>query len=613
MNSFLTELRRRNVFRVAAGYLVAGWIVLQVVGAIENAAGLPAWADGFALVVLVTGFPIVLFIAWAFELTPDGMKKTEAGGGSVGFKPLGTSDYVLIAAVIVVLGVAGAQFVTRSPAPTSPGDVTASRDQMEPARPSAASIAVLPFADLSPDGDQVYFGDGIAEEILNVLTRVDGLHVASRTSAFQFRGDDFGIPAIAEQLNVRHVVEGSVRKAGNTLRITAQLIDSEGDRHLWSDTFDRPLTTENIFAIQDEIATEIVAALSAALGMEAPEVSVEAGTENLDAYELFLRGQAIFHRRNLENIPQGIEYFEQAVAADPGFARGWAGLAAIYGIAESWVGEDNAVDYRTLAEDAANRSTALNPDLSLPYSIRGLIARDRRDWTEAVGQANAAVDRDPSSANAWYFRGGIWLDAGYFDAAVSDFTAALERDPAYSIVRRHLAFAELYRGHTDRALELYQQGVLDGQESNAGIMIPVYFARRDTVTALYNLAYVNELYGDTAYNSVGYRFFSDFNVSDEELDRLRRAVYLRENGSLDGYEPRDREVEIHIRNNHGVIWNPYWPNRFRAASRDAFFAARHQVIQDMRLPEFWRENGFPPQCRPIGEDDFECGWIDETD
>jgi len=612
MQSIISELRRRNVFRVAAAYLVVGWLLIQITSLAMPALHLPDWTDTLVFFLLMLGFPVAMLLAWAFEMTPDGMKKTEAAEAGAGFRPLGTSDYLLITGVLVVVAVAGFQFF--GPASTAPPPAPVATNPDDTGRPIiAASIAVLPFADLSPDGDQAYFGDGIAEEILNVLTRVDGLHVASRTSAFQFRGDALGLPAIARELNVRHIVEGSVRKSGDTLRITAQLIDANGDRHLWSDTYDRPLTAENIFAIQDEIATEIVAALSEALDMSPPDVSIATETANLDAYELYLRGQAIFHRRNFDNIPQGIDYFERAVVADPEFARGWAGLAAIYGVAEGWLGEDTDRDFGDLAWQAADRATRLNPDLALPYSVRSLVARERLEWTDAFAQSNAAIARDPSSANAWYFRGGVWLAAGYFDAAAADFTAALERDPAYSITRRHLAFAELYRGHTERALELYQQGVLEQQHSNANTMIPVYFARRDDVTALYHLAYVQEIYDDGANTAAWYRYFSDFNLSDEELDRMFSAIYFRENSSLEGYQFIGGEFTISTSNNHGLLWSPFEENRFRLASRQAFLAARHNVLAEMHLPEFWRENGFPPQCRPVGDDDFECDWIDDRE
>jgi len=615
MNRLLNELRRRNVFRVAAAYLVVSWIVMQVVATIGGAAGLPEWADSLALIILVAGFPVVLFIAWAFELTPEGMKKTETSNEPTGFKPLGPSDYVLIAAVLVVLGVVGFQFMGgANTTPTSPAGTIAQTDTGERIV-SDASIAVLPFADLSPDGDQAYFGDGIAEEILNVLTRVDGLHVASRTSAFQFRGDTLGIPAIAEELNVRHVVEGSVRKAGDTLRITAQLIDADGDRHLWSDTFDRPLTAENIFAIQDEIATEIVAALSEALGVEAGDIHVEAGTENLDSYELFLRGQAIFHTRSFENILDGIDILERAVQADPEFARAWAMLAAINGVAESWTGPIDGREFEADALEAANRATELNPQLSLPYSVRSTIARDRGSWREAFSQSDRAIELESTNANAWYFRGSAWLLAGFFDAAAADFEVCLARDPAYEICRAHLAFSELYRGHTDRALSLYEQSRLAGQRSYSGIMIPVYFATGNESAAVQNIIFMSESIERPWVAELMYRYYSDYDVTNEELVQLARTLHVANTGSLDGFTPPDNDYDdpVPTGSGHGLVWSPFEPDRFRPGSRDAFLAARRAVIIDMRLPEFWRTNSFPPQCRPVGDDDFECGWIESPE
>jgi TolB-like protein len=612
MNSILSELRRRNVFRVAAAYLVVGWIVMQVASTIGSAAGLPDWADSFALIILVAGFPVVLFIAWAFELTPEGMKKTEAVDEPVGFRPLGPSDYLLLAGVIVVLGVAGFQFATRGQSVAGAPDGSPLAELLETPSRLDASIAVLPFADLSPDGDQAYFGDGIAEEILNVLTRVDGLHVASRTSAFQFRGDQAGIPAIARQLNVRHVVEGSVRKAGDTLRITAQLIDSDGDRHLWSDTFDRPLTAENIFAIQDEIATEIVDALSEALGVDAPNVSVEAETENLDAYELFLQGQAIFHARDFDNILEGVEVLERAVAADPEFARAWAMLAAITSVTESWIGSVEGRDFTAEAEAAANRASELNPLLSLPFAVRGAVAQDRLEWAQALDQTNQAIALDPASANAWYFRGATRLAAGYFDTSASDFEACLIRDPAYEICRRHLAFANLYRGNTDRALDLYEQSTLAGQNSLPGMMLPVYFARGNEAAGIYNLAYLASMFDQPWIAEYLYIFFSEPDASNEELLQMAQMLHLTNTGSMDGFVDPDFDFSdpIESRNNHNPFWNPFYIDRIRPGSRDNFLAARRAAIIEMRLPEFWGEHGFPPQCRPVGDDDFECGWID---
>ncbi|WP_420434196.1 hypothetical protein [Hyphobacterium sp.] len=611
MTNFLSELRRRNVFRVAAAYLVVGWLVMQVAATVGDAAGLPGWADSLALILLVTAFPIVMFIAWAFELTPDGLKKTEAASEATGFKPLGPSDYVLIAAMLVVLGVAGMQSFGGRASPAGPALQSRMGDDTT-GMVLDSSIAVLPFADLSPDGDQAYFGDGIAEEILNVLTRVDGLHVASRTSAFQFRGDALGIPAIARELNVRHIVEGSVRKAGDTLRITAQLIDANGDHHLWSDTFDRPLTAENIFAIQDEIATEIVHALSEALGMDAPDIVVEAGTENLDAYELFLRGQAIFHTRSFDNIPEGIRLMETAVAADPEFARAWAMLAAITSVAESWLGPVDGRDFTAEAEAAANRATALNPQLALPYSIRGLIAQRQGRWADAIDQGDQAIALDPASANSRYFRGVTWMRVGFFDQAADDLEACLERDPDYEICRSHLAFAELFRGNTDRAIRLYEESRLAGQRSYPTAMVPVYFALGNESAAIQLLVFVAQMAENSWLAESLYRYYTDHSATNEELNQLARALHIANTGSPDGFVPLDLEYEAPISSitNHVLIWNPYEPDRFRPASRAAFLAARKAALIEMGLPEFWRQHGFPPQCHPVGSDDFECGWID---
>ena len=256
MQKFLSELQRRKVLRVASGYVVAAWVILQVALSLQTAMSLPAAFGAFILGLLIVGFPIAVTVSWFFEFTPDGIKRTVPSGEVARFKPQ-TTDFALAAALVLVLAAVVVQLTTPPAAVT-----TATAPKTEPAV-SAVSIAVLPFADLSPAKDQEYFSQGIAEEILNVLANVSGLEVASRTSSFQFKGQEkIGVPLIAQQLRVRHILEGSVRKAGDTIRITAQLIDAKTYKHLWSQTFDRAMTTENIFAIQDEITKAIVSQLS---------------------------------------------------------------------------------------------------------------------------------------------------------------------------------------------------------------------------------------------------------------------------------------------------------------------------------------------------------------
>lgn len=293
MRKFLSELQRRKVLRVATGYVVAGWVILQVALSLQAAMTLPAWFSSAIMAVLLIGFPIAVFASWFFEFTPEGIRRTVPSDEIVPLKFQAT-DLALATALILVLAAVTVKVVS----PAQETTVAAAPAAPVAQQPSAASIAVLPFADLSPAKDQEYFSDGMAEEILNVLAKVKGLHVASRTSAFQFKGREIGVPEIARQLKVRHVVEGSVRKAGDTLRITAQLIDTASDRHLWSETFDRPLTADNIFTIQDEIAKAIVKALGQTMGTASDvEVAVAPVTANVNAYELFLQARRLFTAR----------------------------------------------------------------------------------------------------------------------------------------------------------------------------------------------------------------------------------------------------------------------------------------------------------------------------
>jgi TolB-like protein len=235
---------------------------------------LPAWTPGLVIVLLGVAFPIALVVAWAFEMTPDGVRRSEPPVGGSSLAPFARTDLILVAALVSVLGVELYQ-VVRQPLPTRARD-TATRSAGGAAPRAEPSIAVLAFSDLSPKGDQGYFASGVSEEILNVLTRIDGLEAASRTSSFSYSGqEEIGAPVIAEEL--------SVRKAGDRLRITAQLIDAQADRHIWSKTFDRTLTTDDIFAIQDDIANAIVDAMRATMGLDAPPaIERRADTQNLD-------------------------------------------------------------------------------------------------------------------------------------------------------------------------------------------------------------------------------------------------------------------------------------------------------------------------------------------
>ena len=623
MNQIFAELRRRNVFRVAAAYLVGSWLVLQIVGTIEISAGLPDWTDGMALVVLVIGLPIALVIAWAFELTPEGLQKTSAASDSV-VAPRGVSpfDYALLAGLALVIVGIGAQALFMTPPDTAgprvvvaePGDAVEPVEEIA-AGPADNTIAVLAFADLSPDGDQEYFSDGMAEEILNVLVGVEGLSITSRTSAFQFKGQDIGIPEIASRLNVRHIVEGSVRKAGETIRITAQLIDTQTDVHLWSQTYDSPLTAHNVFEIQDEIATAIVAALSEALGVsEIPEIEVETATENLDAYDAYLRGQALFYVRSSDNFRDMVSLFEQSVEADPTFSRGWASLALVYAFMPSWIDVDDDDTYRQ-ARDAAGRASALDDTLALPYLARLTVAMVEGEFELGVESLTLAQEREPDSLEVAYQAGLFWLQLGYFDRAIDAFEAALEIDPDYQIARRHLARALIFSGDIEAGLESFEISYRAGQQSYTTDFISVYSSIGEPMKAYLLSEAVLGLGSEGAYLAEPYyRWITDDTMSWGEFRIAMVRAYERQFGEPIPYDiPEIYQDTItgpdgggYVNTQDDMLWNPVSPDRLRPELQDEYNAGRKQVMRELGFVAYWQTHGFPAQCRAVGEDDFEC-------
>jgi adenylate cyclase len=479
------------------------------------------------------------------------------------------------------------------------------------ALPAAPSIAVLPFADLSAEGNQAYFSDGIAEEILNVLAHVNGLHVASRTSSFQFRKSDLGAPAIAQKLGVRNLLEGSVRKAGDTVRVTAQLIDASTDQHLWSQTFDRPLSTANLFAIQDEIAKTIVDHLTATIAgtpaVTAPAAR-KADTDNVDAYDLYLRGRALFIARNTENLAAAARVLERAVAMDPKFARAWETLAAVYAIAPGW-GATDRTDYPKAALDAAATALRLDPRLSLAYAVRetvqsNLLSHDTSiSWDDVMASGMRAVANDPREATSVAWRGVIFLRLGYLDRAGTDLRQCLNLDPAYELCRRLLATTEMYLGHVQDGLRLYQASLENGGANSVDVAFAPALVRSNRLAVLGLLA---EAYpGQQQLNHLLYRSLIDPAFGERDRQDVLRLIGA---GAITNESAQwalwlikayDQLAAVPLVEGPTIWWARDDPAWLKSPARKAF-------IKQWRLPEYWRKHGFPPQCKPIGESDFEC-------
>ncbi len=376
---FVSELKRRNVFQTAALYAVAAWLVLQVGEVTFEPLHLPDWAMTLLVVMVIVGFPVVLVLAWFFDLTRHGLQRdTSALPQSAG-------------------GIAGDQAKTSSGGP---------------------SVAVLSFDDMSPDKDQEYLCDGIAEEILNRLAKIQNLRVASRTSSFRFKGQPADVNSIGRQLKVATVLEGSVRKSGDQLRITTQLINAEDGYHLWSRSYDRKL--EHIFAIQDDIASSVAEAL---------EVTLRVGptadcctTSDVQAYDYYLQGMHYFHRWGLRNVSFSIDMFAKAVQIDPDYARAWAALADSYAlIGMYWnASEENLAD----ADSASMKALELLPGLAESHVSRGLYHFANRKNREAIAEFETALRLNPELFEACYFYARVQFQRGELDLAAELFEKA---------------------------------------------------------------------------------------------------------------------------------------------------------------------------------------------
>lgn len=405
--AFLAELKRRKVFRVAVVYAATAFVVLQAADIMLPRMGIPEWGVGLVVALAVLGFPIALVLAWALELTPDGVKVTRSRAAPATDEPppslLGKRT-VFTAALLVVLGIGiGAGWFLRpvsGPEAYPAGERAADLAADDPVVVDK-SIAVLAFADLSPYRDQEYFADGIAEEILNALVRVPGLRVAGRTSAFHFKGRDEDLRSIGATLGVAHILEGSVRKQDDRLRITAQLIRSEDGFHLWSESFDG--TDADIFALQEHIAREVTRKLRVALNGGQEEQLVNAGTRNPEAYAHYLRATEVFNRRETDRYEQGIAAARQAISLDPGYARAHSRLATLYYLWANVSAPDHYDGLMAEARRQVRSALDLDQGLAEPHAVLAAIqGADRRygDSADALQRA-LAVDPHDSTTMLW--------------------------------------------------------------------------------------------------------------------------------------------------------------------------------------------------------------------
>jgi len=449
---FFRELKRRNVFRIATAYAIGGWLIIQICTSTFPYLNLPDWLITAVIVFVGIGLPIALIFAWAFELTPEGIKKskevdiTASVTDRTGKKLNGIIITVLSMAVIFLL-VERVFFATSGMIEVDSTEFT------------QASIAVLPFADLSPDGNQEYFSDGLSEELLNVLAKVENLKVAGRTSSFKFKGQNEDLKLIGEQLGVNHILEGSVRKSGDQIRITAQLISVNDGFHMWSETYDRTYNASNLFQIQDEISNQVLKELKLQLlGIDLEEnIETEIPTQDIEAYEAYLKGNELIVNRKPEEIEQAIEEYKRALKIDPSFGWAYARLSIAYNLLYEY-GNIDKEEVADLIRRNADQAIFIDP--SIPQAYAGLsryysIKEDFENEVKAINKANELNPNDPEILN-WY---GVSIQLDDREKADSLYLEAYEIDPLSPVITSNVSSVYSRRGDYDKALQLLDKNI----------------------------------------------------------------------------------------------------------------------------------------------------------
>src|SRR5947207_9993171 len=430
--SFFAELRRRNVYKVAVAYAIVGWLLVQVATQVFPFLEIPNWVVRLVIALVIIGFPIALVIAWAFEATPQGIQRTEVADAmstAPGKKKHAWIFVVIFGAAISV----GLFFIGRYT-----GRNTASASEL-----SAKSIAVLPFDNLSRDPDNAYFAEGVQDEILTRLAKVADLKVISRTSTQRFKSTPSDLREIAKQLGVMNILEGSVQKANDQVRVNVQLINAMSDAHLWADTYDRKLI--DIFAVESEIAKTIADTLQAKLTGSEKQMMAAQPTSNTEAYELYHKGRSLWEKRSGDNIPKAIAFYEQAIARDPNYALAYAGLAQAYIILPFWAGVDR-LDASSKAKDAALKALRLDPNLAEAHLALGkVLFFSEIDLAGALREYQRAIELQPNDATAHHWLGNDALAAlGRFEEAIAQGKRAVELDPLSPVINTDLGTTFYY-------------------------------------------------------------------------------------------------------------------------------------------------------------------------
>ena len=594
--AFLSELKRRRVGKVAIGYGAVAWMVTEASSVVLPALRLPEWTVTFVVVFLMVGFPLAMVMAWVFDVGPQGIKRTAPLRDESASMQLRLR--IAYAAVVMLL-MAGLGYLLYE---RGLGRAVASERH--------GSIAVLPFTNLSGDASKDYFSDGMSEELLNLLARVPGLQVASRTSAFAYKGRSVDIRQVGRDLGVETVLEGSVRQAGEQVRITAQLIDTETGFHLWSETYERQLA--DIFKVQDEIAGAIVDRLRIELAPEEQQLAqrTRAPTQNVEAYELYLQGRAVWKKRGEANLKRAIELYQSALARDPAFARAHAALASAYVVMPGYTKQQGDEEkFFRLAETSARQALVLEPNIGEAHAVLAQINSDRGDFLDAESGFFFAISLEPNEPTPHHWYSILLTKVGRMQAALTQARRAFELDPSSPILAANLAGVLLQVGKNEDARRFAGlASELGYDEKKSGIEAAIAMRTGDWKNARVLITQSEQIPDEVKPYAERY--------VDALADPKLRPVVVAEMRALDPkilsqldlVEPYMQLGEIDLvykilddelrkdSNAWATTWNlaHTWSPEGRKFRDDKRFGA---LAERIGMVDYWKQYGYPDGCR----------------
>lgn len=597
----------RNVYKVGVAYAIVACLLIQFAAIAFPHLNFPSWTVIFVIVVFIIGFPLILLFAWAFEITPEGIKRTKEVPLSESINHLTGKklNYMLVGLLMVAVAyiLFDNYYLDRRVEETK---VATTVDELIPVavdvKESPKTIAVLPFDDLSPEKDHEYFVNGLSEEIINCLVQIPDLNVTGKTSSFSFKGSNKTIQEIAEILSVENILEGSVRKAGSALRITAQLLRGADGFHLWSKTYDKEL--KDIFAVQEDIAAAVADEIKVTLGI-GHSFKQLGSTDNLEAYELYLVAQGQIN--NWESN-KALESSEAAIALDPNFALAWVTKGFAHSLLAIFGSADRAASELDAALNAVERAIELEPQLREAYCLLNYVETNRGEWIKAESAYRKALELQTGTLSSYEYVINIYYHAvGYFKKAQELLRKTLQSDPLHPIVRGHYMLNLAFLGDMKRAENEYEHGMalFEGQWTQGDNYIThLRLGSGDVVYS--DIVFPSEVYNSAkehldspkeGLSELHRIYMSGDNLSSEDFVQIAIcAAYFGDNE----FALTAMEKALGIQTSGAFF---FWLPVFKEVRQLPRFK---EFVREIGLVDYWNVYVWPGICRQLDNGDFEC-------